>query len=90
MLPVIELRWGRGGYLASVIFPIFEHIRDITDLPKPIRHAGGHCRGNPQRLVSTANVVLKGYGKRVVLDPARSSGPFWTLVLRIGFQTGAS
>src|ERR1700680_2436571 len=35
-VPVMELRWGRAGYLASVILPIFEHVHDITDLPKPI------------------------------------------------------
>jgi hypothetical protein len=29
----MKLRWGRTGYLASVIFPIFEHVHDITDLP---------------------------------------------------------
>jgi hypothetical protein len=37
----MELRWGRVGFLASVIFPIFEHVHDITDLAKPIRHATG-------------------------------------------------
>jgi hypothetical protein len=26
----MELRWGRVGHLASVIFPIFEHVHDIT------------------------------------------------------------
>lgn len=29
-VPVMELRWGRVGHLASVIFPIFEHVHDIT------------------------------------------------------------
>ena len=24
----MELRWGRVGYLASVILPIFEHVHD--------------------------------------------------------------
>src|ERR1700682_6492217 len=33
-VPVMELRWGRVGYLASVILPIFAHVHDITDLPK--------------------------------------------------------
>jgi hypothetical protein len=39
---MMELTWGRVGYLASLIFPIFEHVHDIIDLPKPIRHASGH------------------------------------------------
>src|ERR1700674_5785402 len=34
-VPVMELRWGRVGYLASVILAIFEHVHDITDLTKP-------------------------------------------------------
>jgi hypothetical protein len=34
-LPVMELSWGRAGYLASVILPIVEHVHDITDLTKP-------------------------------------------------------
>jgi hypothetical protein len=29
---MMELRWGRVGYLASVILPIFEHVYDIVDL----------------------------------------------------------
>ena len=29
-VPVMELRWGRVGHLASVIFSIFEHLHDIT------------------------------------------------------------
>jgi hypothetical protein len=33
-VPVMALRWGRVVYLASVIFPISEHVHDITDLPK--------------------------------------------------------
>src|ERR1700680_3341015 len=33
-VPMMELRWGRGGYSASVILPIFEHVHDITDLLK--------------------------------------------------------
>ena len=33
-LPVMEVRWGRAGYLASVILPIVEHVHDITDLTK--------------------------------------------------------
>jgi hypothetical protein len=36
-MPVMNLRWGREGYLASAIFPTFEHVPDITGLPKPIR-----------------------------------------------------
>jgi hypothetical protein len=34
----MNFRWGRKGYLASVIFRTFEHVHGITDLPKPIRH----------------------------------------------------
>jgi hypothetical protein len=34
-VPVIEFRWGRGGYLASVVFPFFEHVYGITDLSSP-------------------------------------------------------
>jgi hypothetical protein len=34
-LPVMELRWGRAGYLASVILPMVERVHDITDLTKP-------------------------------------------------------
>ena len=30
------VKMGTSGYLASVILPIFEHVHDITDLPKPI------------------------------------------------------
>jgi hypothetical protein len=30
-VPVIKLRWGRVGYIARDIFPIFEHIRGITE-----------------------------------------------------------
>jgi hypothetical protein len=33
-VPVMELRWGRVGYLASVILPIFEHVYDITKFPR--------------------------------------------------------
>jgi hypothetical protein len=29
----MEFRWGRGSYLASVIFPLFEHVYGIIDLP---------------------------------------------------------
>jgi hypothetical protein len=32
--------------LASVIFPFFEHVHGITDLPKPIRYAQ---RGLPKK-----------------------------------------
>jgi hypothetical protein len=32
-VPVMELRWGRVGYLASVVFPTFEHIHGITEFP---------------------------------------------------------
>jgi hypothetical protein len=38
------LKMGTSGLLSERYFPIFEHVRDITDLPEPIRHAGGHCR----------------------------------------------
>jgi hypothetical protein len=33
-MPVMNVIWERADYLASVIFPIFEHVHDITDLPK--------------------------------------------------------
>jgi hypothetical protein len=61
---MMELRWGRVGYLASLIFPIFEHVHDIIDLPKPIRHASGHCRGNRPRILkreppSVASSILQ-------------------------------
>ena len=36
-VPVMKSRWGRVGYLARVIFPIFEHVHGITDLLKSIR-----------------------------------------------------
>jgi hypothetical protein len=29
----MEFRWQRAAYLASDIFPLFEHVHDITDLP---------------------------------------------------------
>jgi hypothetical protein len=32
-VPVMDLRWRRVGYLASVILPIFEHVYDITKFP---------------------------------------------------------
>jgi hypothetical protein len=41
---VMNLRWGRKGYLASVIFRTFEHVHGITDLPKPIRHPAAGSR----------------------------------------------
>jgi hypothetical protein len=46
-VPVMNLRWGRKGYLASVIFRTFEHVHGITDLPKPIRHPAAGVVGNP-------------------------------------------
>jgi hypothetical protein len=33
----MEFRWGRGSYLASVIFPLLEHVYGITDLSSPSR-----------------------------------------------------
>jgi hypothetical protein len=35
----MQLRWGRVGYLASACCPIFEHVHDITDLPKLLQRA---------------------------------------------------
>jgi hypothetical protein len=32
-VPLMESRWGRVGYLASVVFPTFEHIHGITEFP---------------------------------------------------------
>jgi hypothetical protein len=32
----MKLKWEGVGYLASDIFPIFEHVYDITNLPTPI------------------------------------------------------
>lgn len=29
MMPVMDFRWGRVAYLASVILPIFEHVYGI-------------------------------------------------------------
>lgn len=34
----MNFKWGRKGYLASVIFRTFEHVHGMTDLPKTIRH----------------------------------------------------
>jgi hypothetical protein len=34
-VPVMNFRWGREGYLASVIFLIFEHVHDINNLRPP-------------------------------------------------------
>jgi hypothetical protein len=34
--PVMQLRWERGGYLASVIIQISEHVHDITNLQTTI------------------------------------------------------
>jgi hypothetical protein len=43
-VPVMNFRWGRKGYLASVIFRTFEHVHGMTDLPKPIRHPAARSR----------------------------------------------
>ena len=51
-VPVMELRWGRVGYLASVVFPTFEHVHGITEFP--IRPA--ECR--------SASVPRIGMGDR--------------------------
>jgi hypothetical protein len=51
-VPVMELRWGRVGYLASVVFPTFEHVHGITEFP--IRPA--ECR--------SASVSRIGMGDR--------------------------
>jgi len=32
----MNFKWEREGYLASVIFPIFEHVHDINN-PRPSR-----------------------------------------------------
>jgi hypothetical protein len=37
-VPVMELRWGRVGYLASVVFPTFEHVHGVTEFPiRPVK-----------------------------------------------------
>ena len=51
-VPVMESRWGRVGYLASVVFPTFEHVHGITEFP--IRPA--ECR--------SASVSRIGMGDR--------------------------
>jgi hypothetical protein len=45
--------------LRSVLpfFPIFDNGYDISDVPKPLRHASGHSRGATQRAVDTDEVV---------------------------------
>jgi hypothetical protein len=40
----MQLRWGRVRPLTSVICPVFEHVHDITDLPKPLRRALNYGR----------------------------------------------
>jgi hypothetical protein len=46
-VPVMGLRWGRAGYLASVVLPIFEHVYDITKFPRSGTDPGGRrCHGN--------------------------------------------
>ena len=36
-MPVMDSRSGREGYLATAIFPIFEHVYDITEF----QHSAG-------------------------------------------------
>jgi hypothetical protein len=32
-VPMMQLTWGRVGYLASVVFSTFQHIHNITEFP---------------------------------------------------------
>jgi hypothetical protein len=57
--------------LFDTLLALLDQPHDICDLPKPIRHASSHCRGNPKRLVDADEVVeheVKGNRRDVVFE----------------------
>jgi hypothetical protein len=68
-VPVMELRWGRVGYLASVVFPTFEHVHGITEFP--IRPA--ECRN--------ASVSRIGMGDRCGMRRVMKTVASWRSAL---------
>jgi hypothetical protein len=64
---MMQLRWERGDYLASVIIQISEHVHDITNLQTPIGEifsclhsssVGGRVAGTTLRAVDEETVGL--------------------------------
>jgi hypothetical protein len=42
----------------SATFPSFQHVNDITNLPKPLSHTSRHCRRCAKRLMNAHKIVI--------------------------------